>query len=157
MIFWPKNCVNTELAKIAGSEWFQGWVLYDAGCPSCRRFARLAENIFTRRGFDLAPLQSPWVRECFEDFGQDPLSAVRVITVKGQSFSGADALIFLGRRIWWAWPLALIALLPGVKSLLRRAYGHYASRRCLDECQGIRRATIKQKPDNASVSAFPSR
>ena len=72
--------------------------------------------------------------------------AMRVITVDGQSFSGADALIFLARRIWWAWPLAVVALIPGVRSLLRRAYGYYASRRCVDECRQRTAPARERKP-----------
>ena len=144
--------MNTEFTKLRDNEWLQGWVLYDGACPSCRRLARLTENLFTRRGFDVAPLQSPWLRECLEDVGPEPFSALRVITVEGQSFSGADALIFLAKRIWWARPLAAVALIPGVKPLLRRAYGWYALHRCVDQCKGItapareRKAATPQAP-----------
>ncbi len=128
--------MNTEMTKIKDARWLQGWVLYDGSCPSCRRFARLTENLFTRRGFDLAPLQTPWVSECLDLSGEERLSALRVMTVEGKSFTGADALIFLARRIWWAWPLAAAPLIPGALALLRRAYVFYASHRCHSDCAG---------------------
>ena len=142
--------MEAGLKNFRESEWLKGWVLYDAGCPSCRRFARLTEDMFTRRGFDVAPLQSPFVRECLAELVPDPFTALRVITVEGEVFSGADGLIFLAGRIWWAWPLAGLALIPGVRSLLRRVYGYYALRRCVGQCgrpclEGNSQATIPQK------------
>jgi predicted DCC family thiol-disulfide oxidoreductase YuxK len=119
--------VNSEITKLQDMQWLQGWVLYDETCPSCRRFAALVEGPLTRRGFDLAPLQSAWVVDCLNE-GVD-LSEMRVITASGKSFGGADALIFLARQIWWAWPISLSAHVPGVKPLLRRAYVFYAARR----------------------------
>src|SRR5689334_1639482 len=103
--------METALKKLRESEWLKGWVLYDVDCPSCRRFARLTEDLLTRRGFDVAPLQSPFVRECLGELGPEPFKALRVITVNGESFSGADGLIFLAGCIWWAWPLAGVALI----------------------------------------------
>ena len=129
--------MSTELTQLRDSDWLQGWVLYDAACPSCRRFARLTEDLLTRRGFDLAPLQSLWVGECLTELGPRSLSALLVVTVDGRCFAGADALIFLAGRIWWAFPLVGLALIPGVRSLLRQAYGYYASQRCTDQCQQL--------------------
>src|SRR2546430_12016234 len=119
--------MSTELTQLRESDWLQGWVLYDGACPSCRRFARLAEHLLTRRGFDLAPLQSLWVGECLTELGPPSLSALVVVTVDGRSFAGADALIFLAGRIWWAFPLVSLAFIPGVRSLLRRADAYFAS------------------------------
>ena len=107
--------------------WLQGWVLYDASCPSCRRTAARFEAALTRRGFDLAPLQSAWVADCLDECAS--LDQLRVITVTGECFGGADALIFLARRIWWAWPAYLLARIPGITGLLRRAYALWASHR----------------------------
>jgi predicted DCC family thiol-disulfide oxidoreductase YuxK len=139
--------VNSEITKLPDMQWLQGWVLYDETCASCRRFAALLEGILTRRGFDLAPLQSEWVADCLNE-GVD-LSQMRVITANGESFGGADALIFLARQIWWAWPIYLSAQVPGVKPLLRRAYVFYAARRhCHCGSPGMRvcSATIAGKP-----------
>jgi predicted DCC family thiol-disulfide oxidoreductase YuxK len=126
--------VNTELTKLTDTLWLQGWVLYDGACPICCRLARLAENPCTRRGFDLAPLQAPWVRECLGESGPDLLTALRVITPAGDSYAGADAILFLARRIWWTSPVAFLAKLPGVTPLLRRAYDFCAERRCRGVC-----------------------
>jgi predicted DCC family thiol-disulfide oxidoreductase YuxK len=140
--------VNTEITKISDIQWLQGWVLYDETCPSCRGFASRFEGVLTRRGFDLAPLQSAWVADCLNE-GVD-LSEMRVITVTGESFGGADALIFLARRIWWAWPIYVLSQVSGVRSLLRRAYAFYAARRHCDcgagEVPQACSHTVKKRP-----------
>jgi predicted DCC family thiol-disulfide oxidoreductase YuxK len=139
--------VNSEITKVSDIQWLQGWVLYDDTCASCRRFAQRLEGVLTRRGFDLAPLQSAWIADCLDE-GLD-LTEIRVITTSGESFGGADALIFLARRIWWAWPFCILGHVPGIKPLLRRAYRLYASHQ---HCQGesahsqISSTKIAQKP-----------
>ena len=133
--------MNTEFTKLTDGQWFQGWILFDALCPTCRRFARLLENVCTRRGFDIVPFQTSWVSECLD--APDTLSALRLITVGGQSFDGADALIYLARRIWWTWPVVVFAHIPGAAPLLRRAYGFCASYRRRDACCGTTRSIAK--------------
>jgi predicted DCC family thiol-disulfide oxidoreductase YuxK len=119
--------VNTEITNISDIKWLQGWLLYDGSCPSCRRFAAWLEPILTRRGFDLAPLQSAWVTECLGEAMS--LREMKVLTLAGESLGGADALVFLARRIWWAWPLHLLAQIPGVMPIFRGAYRVCADRR----------------------------
>jgi predicted DCC family thiol-disulfide oxidoreductase YuxK len=90
--------------------------------------------MLTRRGFDLAPLQSSWVTECLDIDAQDLLAALRVITLDGRAYAGADALLFLARRIWWAFPLTAFALIPGSRPLFRYLYAFWARHRCLGKC-----------------------
>jgi predicted DCC family thiol-disulfide oxidoreductase YuxK len=118
--------VNSEITRINDINWLQGWLLYDGDCARCRRFASFLEPILTRRGFDLAPLQSGWVAECLGE--EIDVSEMRVITTTGQSFGGADALIFLARRIWWAWPIYVLGRL-GFRPIFRYAYDFCAVRR----------------------------
>ena len=126
--------MNSEITKVYDGHWLRGWLLYDGACPSCCRFAALLEKCLTRRGFDLAPLQTPWVSECLDLAEADLLTAVRLVTIDGQVYSGADAILFLARRIWWACPLLLLGTLPRSKALLRRAYAFWAARRCRGIC-----------------------
>jgi len=127
--------VNTEITKINDMEWLQGWVFYDGDCALCREFASRFEKILTRRGFDLAPFQAPWARECLDLDVSQPLVEMRLLTREGLQLGGADAIIFLSRKIWWAWPLFLVAQLPGVRRALWVGYRWIAARR---HCVGNR-------------------
>lgn len=42
---------------------------------------------------------------------------------------GPAALLYLMWRIWWAWPFALLASLPGLRQLLTPLYGWVARNR----------------------------
>src|SRR5262245_48961849 len=125
--------MNSEITKLGDISWLQGWVLYDQDCPFCRAWAQRVEPALSRRGFDLAPLQSPWLQECLDCPLNQPFDEMKVLTRHGQLIGGADALLFLARSIWWAWPLWLIGLLPGIKPLLRLGYRRFAAHR---HCRG---------------------
>ena len=113
-------------------EWLQGWLFYDGDCALCRHLAARLEKILTRRGFDLAPFQVPWARECLDLDLSEPWVEMRLLTRDGRQLGGADAIIFLARRIWWAWPLFVIAQLPGLRPVLWAGYRWVAARRhCL--------------------------
>ena len=43
-----------------------------------------------------------------------PLEEMRVLTHNGEDLGGADAVIFLARQIWWAWPFYALAHIPGI-------------------------------------------
>src|SRR5262245_60303576 len=96
--------------------------------------------MLTKRGFDFAPLQAPWVRECLGPDVVGTLTEMRVFTLDGRLFGGADAVLFLARRIWWACPLGWAGGLPGVRALFRYLYRWLAKRRyCLSgTCRNVR-------------------
>jgi predicted DCC family thiol-disulfide oxidoreductase YuxK len=124
--------VNSDISKLCDADWLTGWVLYDAECPFCRRWAARFEKILTLHGFDLSPLQSPWVRECFDLPELELFSRLRVLTRDGRDLTGAEALVFIARHIWWAWPLYPISKLPGFLPLGRILYDRIASSRSRD-------------------------
>jgi len=123
--------VNSEIAKLSDAAlgWPRAWVLYDGDCPLCRKWAARFERALTVRGFDLAPLQSAWVTECLGLPEHELLSRMRVLTRDGRDYAGADALIYLARHVWWAWPLYAAADLPFAKTILRRGYDFLARHR----------------------------
>lgn len=125
--------MNAELTKLKDIAELRGWLLYDGDCPFCAGWAARLEKVLTRRGFDLAPLQSPWVRECLDLPVTEPFTELRVLTVDGRAFGGADAVVELARTLWWAWPLVAASLLPGARPLLRAGYRWLAARR---HCRG---------------------
>jgi len=47
----------------------------------------------------------------------------------GRIFRGADADVHLAGRIWWAWPLYVLAKLPGAMPMMRYGYRWVASHR----------------------------
>ena len=101
-----------------------GWVLYDGECPLCIGWAGRFSRILRRAGFTLATLQS---RAGVRDF-----SEMVVLTSGGTSYGGADGLVQIARRVWWAWPLFALAQIPGALGVLRAAYrGLAANRHCL--------------------------
>lgn len=100
----------------------RGWVLYDADCGFCTRWAWRIALFVGPRGFHLAPLQAPWVRERLRLSEAELLHELRVLTADDALYGGADALLFLARQIWWAWPIAALAWLPGMMPLARAAY-----------------------------------
>lgn len=100
----------------------RGWVLYDADCGFCTRWAWRIALFAGPRGFHLAPLQAPWVRQRLALPESELLHEMRVLTAQDALYGGADALVFLSRQIWWARPIAAISALPGMMPLARAAY-----------------------------------
>ena len=119
----------TETTEIFESRGISEWVLYDGECPLCIGLAERLQPVVRPRGFALATLQMPWVRERLGLRSGEPLTEMRVLTAGGEPLGGADALVYVAGRIWWAWPLSVVGRLPLVMPLLRRAYGWVARRR----------------------------
>jgi predicted DCC family thiol-disulfide oxidoreductase YuxK len=107
----------------------RGWVLYDGECGICARMVWWFGSTLKRRGYRLVPLQAPWVVERLGMPTETLLEEMRVLTADGVHLSGADAIIYLARRIWWATPLYAMSLLPGVLPLLHTGYRWFAARR----------------------------
>jgi predicted DCC family thiol-disulfide oxidoreductase YuxK len=141
--------VHTETNEM-GTPRFRGWVLFDGECEFCRTWARRMERVLSGRGFLFIPLQTPWVRAFFHLREDVLLGEMRVLLRNGTAFGGADAIVELGRYVWWGWPLFALAQIPGVRHLLRAAYRWIAARRqCLSGACSVRRGP------NAQV--FPSK
>ena len=107
----------------------KGWVLYDGECGICTRMAWWFAGAFERRGYRLVPLQAPWVMERLGLPSEKLLEELRVLTPDGVHVGGAEAMVYLARRIWWATPLYAASLVPGAMPLLRRGYRWFAVRR----------------------------
>ena len=110
-----------------------GWVVYDGACGVCAGLARRFRPTLKRRGFALVPLQSPWMSSRLRfSYGiplEKLLDEMRLLTADGRALGGADAVLFLAGRIWWARPLAALGAFPPLRALLRRAYRWFAARR----------------------------
>jgi len=100
----------------------EGWILYDGGCGFCFRWVHLWEKVVGRRGFALKDLQSASAEGSLEISSENLLDDIRVLTRSGKIESGANAYLYVARRIWWAWPFYAIFRLPGFNSVLWRGY-----------------------------------
>jgi predicted DCC family thiol-disulfide oxidoreductase YuxK len=120
---------------------FRGWILYDGACCSCTASARRFGRIFRRRGFLFLPLQTNWVMKRFDLEPGAPLDEMRVLTADGWDIGGGNAVIFLARQVWWAWPFAALARLPGMHKRLDRGYRWIAAHRGCDHI----RCSLKER------------
>ena len=106
-----------------------GEVFYDGECPFCVRGIRRFEAMLRRHRFGVVPLQSPGAASALAVAPEHLLDEMRLRLRDGRVFGGADALMEVARRIWWAWPLWAVSRLPGARPLLRTAYRSVARNR----------------------------
>jgi predicted DCC family thiol-disulfide oxidoreductase YuxK len=143
--------VNPEFPATAADAAI-GWVLYDGECPLCTGAAARFAPLLQRHRFRLAPLQTPWVRSRLDLAPDAPLTEMKLLAADGSAHGGAEALVQIARRIWWAWPLFAFAHLPGAMNLLRALYRRLAAKRhCLDRACQLhalpgRQRTVPAKP-----------
>ena len=104
-------------------------MLYDAECRFCLRLARRFEPLLASRRLELLPLQTPWVRAKLGLADSLLLTEMRLLLPDGTHFGGADALIEISRRYWWAWPLRQMTRIPAARRLVHRGYRWVARRR----------------------------
>ncbi len=107
----------------------RGWILYDADCRHCVTAAKRFERLFAPRGFQILPLQTPWIEERIGLGPGKPLEEMRVLTASGEDFGGADAILFLARQLWYARPFYEMAKLPGLRGMIDRIYRWIAANR----------------------------
>ena len=100
----------------------EGWILYDSGCGFCFRWVHFWKKVLERRGFALKDLASASADGILQVSQKNLLDDIRVMTRTGQLESGADAYLYVARRIWWAWPLYAIFRLPGCNWMLWWGY-----------------------------------
>lgn len=110
----------------------RGWVLYDAKCPFCRRWAQRLHRPLARHGLHIVPLQADWVRAYFSDLSDEQLlEALRVVRSDGRHLAAGDALIHLARYVWWLWPIWLAGQVAPLRVLIRAVYNGIAKHRDL--------------------------
>jgi predicted DCC family thiol-disulfide oxidoreductase YuxK len=100
----------------------EGWILYDGGCGFCFRWIHLWKKVVESKGFTIKDLQSASAEGLVQIAPHELLDDIRVLTPNGNLESGADAYLYVARRIWWARPFYLVFSLPGFNGILRRGY-----------------------------------
>ena len=100
----------------------EGWILYDGGCGFCVRWVHFWKKVVGRRGFAVKDLQSASTEVSLKISPENLLDDIRVLTRAGNMESGANAYLYVARRIWWAWPFYGIFHLPGFNRVLWQGY-----------------------------------
>lgn len=106
-----------------------GWILYDDSCGFCQRWVPFWENALRRRGFAIAPLQADWVRNKLHLDESDLLRDLRLLQADGSQICGADVYRCATRRIWWAWPVYLFSVTPGLRQVFDWGYRTFSVNR----------------------------
>ncbi|MGN6642451.1 MAG: DCC1-like thiol-disulfide oxidoreductase family protein [Verrucomicrobiota bacterium] len=106
-----------------------GWILYDDSCGFCRRWIPFWEPTLKRRGFEVASLQTDWVRSTIPLGEADLLRDLRLLLADGSLVCGADVYRYATRRIWWAWPVYLFSVTPGLRRIFDWGYRTFAVNR----------------------------
>jgi predicted DCC family thiol-disulfide oxidoreductase YuxK len=107
----------------------RGWILYDESCGFCRRWVPFWEGALRRRGFAIAPLQADWVRARVRGDEAELLRDLRLLLADGSTVRGADVYRYAMRRIWWAWPVYLFSITPGLRQVFDWGYRTFAANR----------------------------
>jgi predicted DCC family thiol-disulfide oxidoreductase YuxK len=126
----------------------RAWVLYDGACGFCRRWVPYWKHTLARRGIAIAPLQEPWVRERLSAQGvsaETQVDDIRLLVGETDTLlSGAEAYRWVLRRIWWATPLWVLSVTPGLRRVFDRTY-----RAVADNRHRISRACRLEPPPDA--------
>jgi len=101
-----------------------GLILYDDQCAVCRRLRSKVDGTLTRKGFVFYSLHQ-W-RETSPEMSADEMA---LALPDGRMLGGADAFLYLCRRVWWLWPFAVVAGLPGIRAVTWAGYRWFAARR----------------------------
>src|SRR5688572_11197165 len=95
----------------------RGWVFYDGDCGMCTQLINRIQPLLRQARLEAVPLQADWVKahlalSSVEDESK-LLKEMRVLTVEGNIHGGAEAVIYLARQFWWAFPFVWLTVLPG--------------------------------------------
>ncbi|HEY4417383.1 MAG TPA: DUF393 domain-containing protein [Verrucomicrobiae bacterium] len=121
-----------------------GWVFYDGDCSLCLATVERFGPLLRRHHFQPAPLQTDWVQNRLGLNPGEPLVEMKLLASDGQVYGGADALLQIARNIWWAWPLFVVAKIPGITPLFHIFYRWIAANRtCLGKACQLHRHNLK--------------
>ena len=107
----------------------EGWVLYDETCGVCSRWVPFWAPTLARLGLTVTPQQAPWV---VSRLGISPDAVLKDIVLlfnDGRQLVGADVYRYVMRNIWWAYPLYVLSIIPGLRQLFDLGYRLFADNR----------------------------
>ncbi len=130
----------------------RGWVLYDGFCPICLAAIGRWGPLLRRRGFIPVELQTGWARRRLGLRPGELPGEMKLLLAGGPVLGGVEALVAIGRTIWWAWPFAVLAGLPGPDGLARSLYRWIAAnRQCLGDVCSVPRKRIRRRHPAATT------
>jgi predicted DCC family thiol-disulfide oxidoreductase YuxK len=106
-----------------------GWVLYDDACGFCREWIPFWGPTLHRVGLEIAPLQAPWVGERLNLSPAELVFDIRLLFADGRHLAGAEVYRYAVQQIWWAYPLYLFSVTPGLRWLWDWGYGAFRDHR----------------------------
>ena len=121
--------LSAEMTDTKGRHAERGWIRFDRDCTICTSLARRFYRTFEKRGFGLAALQYPRVAALLALPPDQLLREMRVVTTTGEIRGGAEAIVYLAKQVWWAWPFFAAAHIPGVSQILDVCYRWFADHR----------------------------
>jgi predicted DCC family thiol-disulfide oxidoreductase YuxK len=115
-------------------------VLFDGGCPVCRRTVRTLHRLdwLGRLQFANAMDDEMRARVAPSLTGGDVMQQMYVVDGRGQLSGGYEAQLQIGRRVPLLWILGVLGALPGIRQIGTRTYRYIAAHRrrqgvCSDE------------------------
>ena len=115
----------------------RGTVLYDGECGFCSRWVPYWADTLRRSGFGVASLQDPRYSRGLDLSSPDSWD-LTLLLPDGRRIFGADAYRYVMRRIWWAYPLYTLAIIPGVRGIFNYGYRRFAQNRyCISRALGL--------------------
>ncbi|MBI3400927.1 MAG: DUF393 domain-containing protein [Acidobacteria bacterium] len=105
------------------------YVLYDGDCGFCSRWVPSWAKTLKRAGFEIAPLQSPWLANVAHLNPAELTDDFTLLLDDGRLLRGADAYRYLMRRIWWTLPLYALSVIPGLRGIFDWGYRTFARNR----------------------------
>jgi predicted DCC family thiol-disulfide oxidoreductase YuxK len=130
----------------------EGWILYDGGCGFCFRWVHFWERTVEARGFALKDLQSAYEDGVLQISQETLLDDIRVLLRSGKMQSGADAYLYVARRIWWAWPFCAVFQLPVLNGVLWWGYRWFNRNRY----RISRHCRLPQQGEQGQLDRWPS-
>jgi predicted DCC family thiol-disulfide oxidoreductase YuxK len=106
-----------------------GWVLYDESCGLCSRWVPFWGPTLARLGLTVTPQQAPWVASRLARSPESVLTDIVLLFNDGRQLAGADVYRYVMRRLWWAHPLYLLSIIPGLRQLFDLGYRVFADNR----------------------------
>jgi predicted DCC family thiol-disulfide oxidoreductase YuxK len=137
--------LSSEMTDSKGRHASRGWVFFDRDCGICTSLAGRFRKTFEKRGFGLAALQDPRVSSLLAVPPEQLLREMRVVTTDAELYSGADAIVYLARQVWWMRPLYIAAQLPGMMHVLRAGCRWFADHR---NCSSVRCSAVQKNYRN---------
>ena len=108
---------------------FRGWILYDGACRSCAASRQTIRSHISPPRFPLSSAANKLDHGPARSRARRAWKRCAVLTADGRGIGGADAVVFLARQIWWAWPLPPSRNRPAMHKLLDRGYRWIAAHR----------------------------